>query len=131
MSELMTFEVGKEQDGGLRLTVSGECDLSNADLLRSELEPLIGMQPTLLTIDLGAMTYLDSSGLAVLAEAARRLGERLRVVAPEPLAQVFRVTRLDGAVGLTTTPATGTTARPGAASEDGGRVQQTDDVHRL
>ena len=64
------------------LIVAGEIDLSTADQLRSSLEPLSGR----VVVHLHGVTFLDSTGIAVLVSARKRLvqnGGTLRLRAPQ------------------------------------------------
>jgi anti-sigma B factor antagonist len=81
-TDLLTVEVS-EPAPSARLTVSGEIDSSSAPLLREQLDTLFDTSVRELTIDLSAVTFLDSAGLCVLAAAHRRAGDevRLRVLA--------------------------------------------------
>ena len=81
-SDLLTVEIS-EPAPTARLTVAGEIDSSSAPLLREKLDTLFGSPVRELTIDLTAVTFLDSAGLCVLAAAHRRAGSEvsLRVLA--------------------------------------------------
>ena len=69
----------------IQLVVTGEVDSSSAPVLRQHLDALLdddGVRE--LTIDLTAVTFLDSAGLCVLAAAHRRALEQdatMRVLA--------------------------------------------------
>jgi anti-anti-sigma factor len=69
--------------GGVTVIVAGEIDKANADRFRRELDTLTGEDP--ITIDLTEVTYLDSSGVAVLFDRVGRgttrivAGSRCRV----------------------------------------------------
>jgi anti-sigma B factor antagonist len=68
----------------LRLTVTGEVDSSSAPVLRQHLDALLDDDVRELTVDLTAVSFLDSAGLCVLAAAHRRAVAqevRLRVLA--------------------------------------------------
>jgi anti-sigma B factor antagonist len=81
-NDLLTVEVS-EPAPFARITAAGEIDSSSAPLLREQLEALLDGTLSELTIDLSAVTFLDSAGLCVLAAAHRRAGTdvRLRVLA--------------------------------------------------
>jgi anti-sigma B factor antagonist len=67
-----------------RITASGEVDSSSAPKLRTRLDEILDGGATELTIDLTAVSFLDSAGLCVLAGAHRRAvrdGVRIRVLA--------------------------------------------------
>ena len=66
------------------VTVTGEVDSSSAPVLRAELDTALDTAPAEVVVDLGAVSFLDSAGLAVLAGAHRRAGVdgvHLRVLA--------------------------------------------------
>ena len=67
---------------------SGELDLSTVDAFRRDVRAALADQPELLVIDLGDVTFLDSSGIAVLASARKAQRDRqgvLQVVNPQPI----------------------------------------------
>ncbi|MGY8753840.1 MAG: STAS domain-containing protein [Phycisphaerales bacterium] len=51
------------------VTPNGDIDLSKSTELRAKLQPLLSQQPEKLIVDLNAVPYMDSSGLATLIEA--------------------------------------------------------------
>jgi anti-sigma B factor antagonist len=51
------------------LTLEGEIDLHRSPQVKESLQPLIEGKVPRVLIDLSAVTYIDSSGLAVLIEA--------------------------------------------------------------
>ena len=80
--DLLTIELSDPAPVA-RVTVAGEIDSSSAPLLREQLDALFLGPLRELTIDLAAVTFLDSAGLCVLAAAHRRAGSdvTLRVLA--------------------------------------------------
>lgn len=97
-----------EADGAVVVTVAGEIDMATAGLLRRALDRASGGDEHV-TIDLAGTTFMDSSGLAVLVDAYRRLGRRLDVVvgrgAGPPIRQVLAIGGLQRIVTITTGPA--------------------------
>jgi anti-sigma B factor antagonist len=65
------FSVSTE-DSVTSVAASGELDLAARDALRAALAPLTGN----VVLDLGQVTFLDSSCIGVLAGAGQRLQER-------------------------------------------------------
>ena len=55
------------------LHVSGEVDLSNAALLRQAVEGFLVSARPRLVLDVHELTFMDSSGLAVLLQAAAKV----------------------------------------------------------
>lgn len=90
-SRLLEIEV---VEGGLRL--SGEIDASSIELLSSHLNPLPGTTGDV-TIHLGNVGFIDSSGLRELIDAHQR-AERLgrRVLMTEPSTVVVRLFEISG-----------------------------------
>lgn len=70
------------------LRPSGELDLVTAEPFRREVRAALAEEPALLEIDLTDVSFLDSSGIAVLASALRAQRERaavMHVVNPQPI----------------------------------------------
>ncbi len=85
-------------DGETRLTVEGEIDLSNSRDLRAVI--LAALADTrALAVDLSAVRYIDSSGVANLIEGfqkAKAQKKSFKVVDPsEPVRMVLRMARLE------------------------------------
>jgi anti-sigma B factor antagonist len=71
----------RSDTGGALLTIEGEIDTLTADELERGMEQLLAAPSDVLVIDLTDVTFLASSGLAVLIRAAQQAGERrLRLV---------------------------------------------------
>jgi anti-anti-sigma factor len=85
----------------VRVTVSGEIDLSNADGLERELATTLAPARAV-TIDLRDVTYMDSQGVRLLHHLTVGLGPgaTLTVVAPDGTfaGGVLRLTRFPGLV---------------------------------
>ena len=85
-------------DGAARLVLSGEVDCSTAPLLRRALDTAFADGSRSVTVDLEAVTFLDSAGLSTLAIAHRTAvgnGVRLRVlVGTRAVARALQVTGL-------------------------------------
>ena len=84
----------------LRAALSGEVDHHGARAIMEELNRQIDLElPRELTIDLEGVTFMDSSGIAVLLRAWRRVGElggSVQVVnVPTQAAKVLKTAGLD------------------------------------
>lgn len=66
------------------IQVTGELDLSNVNRLRSALNEIFAERPARLAIELSGLTFMDSSGIALLVEAAQRI-DTLELQKPSPL----------------------------------------------
>ena len=100
MSKAQDLEIHLEDiSGGVVVRPVGEIDLSCASLLRQHLSQVQARKPGRLVIDLSAVPYMDSSGVATLVEAmqvARRNGSKLVLAALlDKVRSIFEIARLD------------------------------------
>ena len=98
-----------DEDGAVRLALTGELDISSAPRVEEELERLESAGPALLVLDLRGLAFMDSTGLRLIVSAdarAREQGRRLAVVrGPEAVQRIFRVTRLEERLDMVDDPA--------------------------
>ncbi len=89
--------------GTVVVTLSGEIDLQHSPALRKTLVDLM-MQRKAVVVDMGAIVYIDSSGIASLVEAyqmARDNRTRFILAAVSaPAMRVLRLARLDRVFAL-------------------------------
>ncbi len=100
MSKAEELDIQTEEiSDGIILRPAGEIDLSCAAMLRSRLSKVQEGKPGRLIIDLSAVPYMDSSGVATLVEAmqiARRNGSTLVLCALQSkVRSIFEIARLD------------------------------------
>jgi anti-sigma B factor antagonist len=82
--------------------VAGEIDLATSTRLNRELDMVLDRvpAPVLLRIDLGGVSFMDTTGVAILLKARRRsleLGCRFAVIDTSPtIARLFEITGLAG-----------------------------------
>jgi anti-sigma B factor antagonist len=104
MASPSSFEIRDVTDGATRvLAVEGELDLSTVGVLARGVEDRLGESPGNLTLDLSAVTFMDSSGLRLLIELSERARREewqltLRPSLHEPANAVLRMTGADGAL---------------------------------
>lgn len=94
-----TFDCSVEQgDGYTVVAVAGEVDVATAPTLRERLDETIGQSGSLVVVDLGGVTFIDSTALGVLIGALNRSaaeGGVLRLVISEPrIIKIFEITGL-------------------------------------
>ncbi len=81
------------------VALAGEIDLHKSPHVKETLEPIIAKKTPLVVIDLGAVTYIDSSGLALLIEALQRIqsyGGKLALCSiADSVRTIFDIARLD------------------------------------
>jgi anti-sigma B factor antagonist len=89
------------------VALEGRLDLRESTIVHRRVSAALAASGGSLVLDLGAVEFIDSSGLAVLADLHReagRLGGRLAIVAPEgPARRIFALTRTDGFFTLAAT----------------------------
>ena len=90
----------KEDKRCLMAVVDGELDHHGAKAVMEELDRRIdAAQPRELTLDLSGLTFTDSSGIAVLLRAHRRMGQvrgSMKVVnTPDQAGKVFKAAGLE------------------------------------
>jgi anti-sigma B factor antagonist len=80
------------------VSLFGELDLSNAEVFESTLLSVEAGPAEGVIVDLSALQYIDSSGLAVLIRVAEQAWDHSRPFAllrgPEPVDRLFRLTGL-------------------------------------
>lgn len=83
----------RREDGTVILRLSGELDVTNADEVRAAVTAAMGSEPARVIIDLAALTYMDSSGVALILSVAQAADE---VEIRRPTAIVRRLMELTG-----------------------------------
>jgi anti-anti-sigma factor len=116
--------------GTVQVTVTGEIDLSTADILHAGLLGVLSArQPHRIEVDLAGVTFMACAGLTALVaagQAAARIGCPLRITNPQPI--VRRILDLTGLLDVLTasldrtplTPARSTSASPAGLTQPGG-----------
>jgi anti-anti-sigma factor len=99
-------EIAVERRGGIVVAhLGGEVDMTNAGLIRDELLASMPNDALALVIDLTGCRYLDSAGIEVLFDMARRLRRRrqdLRLALPSssPLRRLLDLTEVASAAAI-------------------------------
>jgi anti-sigma B factor antagonist len=88
----------EERDGFVRIVLRGELDLSTVKQVEEEITRAETSSPPLIVLDLGSLSFLDSTGLRMIVaadERARDQGRRVAVVrGPDSVNRVFTITKL-------------------------------------
>ncbi|MFI5909744.1 STAS domain-containing protein [Dactylosporangium sp. NPDC051541] len=96
----VTTVVRRESPRIVRMSVRGDLDAANADLLRGAFEAAIADGHARLEADLAEVTFCSLAGLTVLLGARQRLGDRLVVLsAPPGVRRLLSVLHMPGALG--------------------------------
>jgi anti-sigma B factor antagonist len=92
------IEIASEVSGTPTLIVSGDLDMSNADTLKEKVASLTADRPEQLIIDFSGLRFIDSAGIAVLVDAASKVGRvHLRRPSP-PVRRVIEITGLEAII---------------------------------
>jgi anti-anti-sigma factor len=70
----VTVEQSVDSAGAVVLKMAGELDAANADALRAEISPTVDARPDRIIFDLEHLSFMDSSGIAVLLSCATKAG---------------------------------------------------------
>jgi anti-anti-sigma factor len=86
------------------IALTGEFDLAGVQKFEGELSKLEAEKPGVVVVDLGGLSFMDSSGLRALVMAdqrATKAGRRLAIVpGPPAVKRVFEITQLDERLDL-------------------------------
>jgi anti-anti-sigma factor len=104
-----TFEIDTSFTAGKYVVcLKGELDLSGSPQLEAALREAEQSHAKEIVVDLGELTFVDSSGLAVLVHAAGRSatnGNQLRITpGRDQVAKVLRLTGLDAVLPFQVEP---------------------------
>ncbi len=79
--------------GGLTVVIGGELDLSSVDSVRKQIDAALSPSTRVVTLDLANLTFMDSSGIALLIQTANKVDE---IVVRNPSSAVRRVIEVTG-----------------------------------
>ncbi len=89
----------RQEKAAVVLVLQGEIDMGRAGQLRESLLDVLDDKPARLIVNMAAVQFMDSSGLATLVEAlqlTRKNGAELRLAeVPPRVRSVFEISRLD------------------------------------
>lgn len=94
----MKIEIA-DNKGTRVIAISGDIDMHSSPELRKELMFLVQRKVTPLFVDFGAVSYIDSSGIATFVEGLKGMmayGGKLKFVGiPERIMEIFSFAKLD------------------------------------
>ena len=101
--DAMLFAVETQLIGrSARVVVRGELDLATADIFEAALRSVWSRDVNSVEIDLRALTFIGSSGVAALLEASARARDRgcalTLVRGPQSVHRIFELTGIEGQV---------------------------------
>jgi anti-anti-sigma factor len=89
--------VASEQGTSSTVQLKGECDLAAQQLMRNALSHALKRRPECLVLDLSQLTFIDSSGIHIVVELAKRSQrQNFRLVITPGPRQVQRVFEICG-----------------------------------
>jgi anti-sigma B factor antagonist len=97
---VLNFDLQTEREGSSALVrIQGDLDLQVVDQVAETLARIESEEPELLVIDLSRLSFMDSTGMGVIAAAHIRAGESGRrfavVTPPAGVRQAFERTKLN------------------------------------
>jgi stage II sporulation protein AA (anti-sigma F factor antagonist) len=97
---MLNFDLKTETEGTSALiSIRGDLDLQVAERVVDTLTRIESTEPALLVIDLSGISFMDSTGMGVIATAhahAEEAGRRFVIVRPPAgVRQAFELSRLD------------------------------------
>jgi len=85
---------------GLVIALAGELDLASLPSVAVSLDDALGREAQPVVLDLGGLTFLDSSGVALLVRIANHFGQMRTRAATEPVRRVIEVLGLAERFGM-------------------------------
>ena len=99
MAEARVISNSQKIEDGLAVSIGGEIDLIRSPQLRTELAEILDTGLERLVIDLTAVPFMDSSGVATLVEAlqTQRRADRKLILCglQSKVRSIFEISRLD------------------------------------
>jgi anti-sigma B factor antagonist len=87
--------VGTLVEGVIEVRISGEVDISNIDHVHRSVDPVTGLGAQQVVFDLSELSFIDSSGLALLLSVAEKVPSVLLRNASRSVRRVIEVTGLE------------------------------------
>ncbi|SFG86490.1 anti-sigma B factor antagonist [Palleronia marisminoris] len=106
----MNIETRLSDEGLVVRPLESRLDAAGAVQFKDAIRDLVSSAPDCMILDLGNVTFLDSSGLGAVVGAMKMLGpdRRLELANLNPaVAKVFALTRMDRVFTIHTTPPAG------------------------
>lgn len=86
--------------GGLLVALAGELDLAGLPAVAGPMDDLLSREAQPVVLDFGAVTFLDSSGVALLVRIANHFGQVRTRSATEPVRRVIEILGLSERFGV-------------------------------
>ncbi len=90
----------RDTSGVLTLSIAGELDLASVESVHETIDEAVNGNPERIVFDLGGVTFMDSSGIAMMLQVSKRVGNvKVRNVRPI-VRRVIEATGLVEVLGL-------------------------------
>ena len=96
----VSVSVSEDGPGALMIVVAGELDLASVGSVQAGMESHLANGPQEVTFDLGNLTFMDSSGIALLVQTANIVPRVIIVNAPPIVRRVLEATGLLEVFGI-------------------------------
>jgi len=93
----LAIEFSNDDLSNPTLKISGDIDISSVGDIKRTIEGIISSKPSAVTFDLSGVTFMDSSGIALLLEVRQEVG---RIVLRRPSRAVLLVLEAAGVAPL-------------------------------
>jgi anti-anti-sigma factor len=93
----LAIERATDAGGDPLVKLSGELDMASAETLRETVDSILGEHPQRIVFELSQLTFMDSSGIAILILASNNV-ERVELLNPQTI--VRRVIEVAGLTGI-------------------------------
>jgi anti-sigma B factor antagonist len=93
----LAIERATDAGGDPLIKLSGELDMASAESLRETVDSILDEHPTRVVFELSQLSFMDSSGIAILILASNNL-ERVELRNPQTI--VRRVIEVAGLTGI-------------------------------
>jgi anti-anti-sigma factor len=95
-----TVDGRRDPSGVLTLSIAGELDLASIESVHEAIDEVLNGEPERVVFDLGGLTFMDSSGIAMMLQVSKRVGSiEVRNVTPI-VRRVIEATGLVAVLGL-------------------------------
>jgi len=95
-----TVEGHRDSSGVLTLSIAGELDLASVEAVHEIIDQVLNGGPERVVFDLGGLTFMDSSGIAMMLQVCKRV-DNVEVRNATPIVRrVIEVTGLVEVLGL-------------------------------
>jgi len=97
----VTLSVSEDDPAALKVTIAGELDLASVGSVQAGMGEQLAKGPQEVTFDLEKLTFMDSSGIALLVQTANLVPRVVIVNAPPIVRRVLEATGLLEVFGIT------------------------------